>query len=66
MTRNQKRSRTIRRWLRQAEARRKRTFINSCQNMTVYDLKAKAKKMGLSGYSKMRKQEIIALIVSSR
>ena len=36
------------------------------QNMTVRALKAEAKERGLSGYSKMRKQQIIDLIVSSR
>jgi len=66
MTKNQKRNRKIRRWSRQAESRRNRTSLKNYQNMTVPALKAEAKDRGISGYSKMKKQEIIDLIVSSR
>jgi len=66
MTKNQKRNRTLRRWSRQAESRRNRTSLKNYQNMTVPALKAEARERGLSGYSKMKKQEIIDLIVSSR
>ena len=39
---------------------------NKMNNMKVPELKAEAKRLGLRGYSHMRKPQLISLIVGSR
>ena len=41
-------------------------FLNKMNNMKVPELKAEAKRLGLRGYSHMRKPELISLIAGSR
>ena len=66
MTKNQKRTRTMRRWTRQAANRSTRLAFQNYMGMKVTDLRSECKDRGLTGYSKLNKSNLVKMIMEDR
>lgn len=66
MTKNQKRTRTMRRWTRQAASRQTRIAFQNYMGMKVTALRSECKSRGLAGYSKLTKPLLVKMIMEDR
>ena len=66
MTKNQKRTRTMRRWTRQAANRQTRIAFQNYMGMKVPALRSECKDRGLTGYSKLTKANLVKMIMEDR
>ena len=66
MTKNQKRTRTMRRWTRQAASRQTRIAFQNYMGKTVTVLRSECKSRGLTGYSKLTKANLVKMLMEDR